>query len=203
LDSSDLQFSRTIVQIQDVQDVITALNAGQQLSLQPDGTDISSSLSTFIVLYDSKGTVLGSNVTYNGQLPQIPSGVFKYVDKHGTDSFTWKPGNNQRFAVIVGKASGPDQYVAVGRSLAQIRIREHDLLGYAAIAWTLLLLISLLGCYWLVEGCPCPRCIKKRNGEAALVRCEDCGHEHDKRNVHHHHHHGSASETTNSADTKE
>jgi hypothetical protein len=41
-------------QIQDVQDVITALNAGQQLSLQPDGTDISSSLSTFIVLYDSK-----------------------------------------------------------------------------------------------------------------------------------------------------
>jgi hypothetical protein len=188
-------------QIQYVQDIITGLNAGQQLSLQPDGTDISSSLSPFIALYDAKGTALSANVTYNGQLPQIPTSEFSHVDKHGTTSFTWKPGSNDRFAVIVGKAAGSDQYIAVGRSLSEVRMREHDLLGYAAIAWTLLILISLLGCYWIVDGYPCMYCITKRNGKETLVMCEECGHEHDKRNVHHrHHHHEDESDKTVAAE---
>lgn len=167
-------------QIQDVEDVVTALNAGQQLSLQPDGTDVSKSLSTFIVLYDSTGKAVSSNVVLDGKIPQIPAGVFAYINKHNgaEDRFTWQPKDGERFAVVVSKTSQSNQFVAVGRSLREVEVREGDLSRYAVIVWTFLILVTLLGCYWVVEGCPCPRCIGKRKG------------------AHHHHEHDHQAEPT-------
>ncbi len=193
-------------QIQDVEDISTALNAGQEQALlqylQPDGTDVSSSLSTFIALYDSKGAVLGANVTLNGSAPQLPSGVFAYADKHGEDRFTWQPQKGERFAVVVKKNSQTNEYVAAGRSLKEIEARETALYGMAAIAWVLLLLISMLGCYTVIEGCPCPRCIKKRNGTMAESIVCECGHEHK----HHKHTHTHSADpvvpSPNSEETK-
>jgi hypothetical protein len=176
-------------QIQDVEDVITALNSGQQLNLQPDGTDLSSSLSTFIALYDKDGKVLSSNAVLNGNPPQLPAGVFSYVNKHGEDRITWQPQKGIREAVVVGKISSSGQYIAVGRSLREIDKRTNTLTGMAAIAWVVLVLLSLFGCYVAVEGCPCPKCLRKRDAAKGEEKSEDMPHEHNHEHVHEHSEH--------------
>jgi hypothetical protein len=197
-------------QIQDVEDVITALNAGQQLNLQPDGTDLANSLSTFIALYDKTGKVSSSNAVLNGNPPQVPSGVFSYVDKHGEDRLTWQPQKGIREAVVVGKVSSTGQYIAVGRSLREIEKRINTLTLMAAIAWVILLLLSLLGCYIVACGWP------KRKAKTVETVSEDMGHEHihhehehhdhehhDHEHAHEHHHEEYKSEAPASEDNKE
>lgn len=183
-------------QIQDARDVVTALNAGQQLNLAPDGTDVATSLSPFIMLFDKDGNALGSNATLNGNMPQLPKGVFAWVDKHGEDRFTWQPQPGIREAVVVDKANVPDQYVAIARSLLLVEQRENLLTGYVAIAWTLLVLLSLAATRWFYYGCSCFLCRRKgKKGEDCACDCESCkadDHSHHAVAKHHHAEHHEA-----------
>src|ERR1043165_420741 len=66
-------------QIQLSEDIAEKLLSGQTYAhlIYPDQVDISKSLSTFIIVYDGEGKVLFSNVTLDGQTPQVPRGVLE------------------------------------------------------------------------------------------------------------------------------
>jgi len=139
-------------QIADIQDVTTALNAGQQLNLAPDGTNLNTSMSTFIVLFDKDGNTLGSNAVLNGSMPKLPQGVFKsYKNSEPFKTFTWQPEKGVREAVVLGRVSSTGQFVAIGRSLKQIEVREDNLAEMVATGWIFLMLLSLFSTYFFFE----------------------------------------------------
>ena len=139
-------------QIADIQDVTAALNAGQQLNLAPDGTNLNTSMSTFIVLFDKNGNSLGSNALLDGTMPKLPQGIFKsYKNSDPFKTFTWQPEKGIREAVVLGKVSSTGQYVAIGRSLKQIEFRENDLAEMVATGWIFLILLSLFSTYFFFE----------------------------------------------------
>ncbi|MDE2311916.1 MAG: hypothetical protein KGJ93_02380 [Patescibacteria group bacterium] len=133
-------------QVQIAEDISNAIAQGapaQAIVPANPTTSLSASLSPFVVLYDDSGKPTGGSVALDGQLPNLPSGVFDRVKKSGEDRFTWQPRSGMRFAVVVerfgGHASG---FVLAGRSLREIERRENNLLLMCAAAGLLGLLFS-------------------------------------------------------------
>lgn len=140
-------------QIQIAEDLSTQLSAGAPLGdLAQLGTvDISKSLSEFVMVYDASGKQVTSNVTLNGQVPNLPSGIFNYTKQHGEDRFTWQPEAGIRSAVVAVYYTGSDSsassgFVAVGRSLREVERNESHIAWITFFAW----LIAVIGTFFLV-----------------------------------------------------
>lgn len=121
--------------------------------------DLQTSLLPWITVYDSSGLPLESSAELNGAPPQLPKGVFDtsnksaYVDgpvwRDGEDRITWQPQQQVRQAVVLVQTKDGKYFVAAGRSLREVEVRESQLnfLVLAAWAFTLgcLLVASVLG----------------------------------------------------------
>lgn len=97
---------------------------------QTQKTDISQSLSPFLIITDESGKVVASSITVNGKAPIIPSGVLSFAKSHADDRVTWQPLPNAREAIVVKyyKGTSSSGFVIIGRSLKEIESRSDNLL---------------------------------------------------------------------------
>lgn len=142
-------------QIQIAEDMADQLKSNG-VPIPLDKTDISRSLSPFVINYDDHGKVLFSTAVLNSKTPEIPGGVLENVKNIGQSRLTWEPSPGNRYATVISRYDGANKgYVLVGRSLREIEIRESNLEAIVAMAW-LMSLFVLGACAYLVR----PRSVK-------------------------------------------
>ena len=110
-----------------------------------DTIDIAQSLSTFVALYDANGKPLRSSGYLDGKMPELPAGVFDFAKSHGEHQVTWQPRSGVRMAmVIISSNSSPVGFVAAGRSLQEVEVREHNLVTMVFLGWIICVGLVLL-----------------------------------------------------------
>jgi len=140
-------------QIELAQDVSRQLSEGQnfQYFIPQRKIDMAKTLASYILIFDGNGKIIGSSITLNGQNPVVPQGVFAQTKRQGETRFTWQPQQGVRSALVMDYYSNPKTsgFVAVGRSLKEIEIREDNLEKMVALAWIFTLASSLILVYFL------------------------------------------------------
>ncbi len=110
-----------------------------------DTIDIAQSLSIVAILYDANGKPIRSSGYLNGKMPQLPAGVFDYTKAHHEYAVTWQPQKSVRMAmVIISTNASPVGFVATGRSLQEVEVREHNLVTIVFIGWIICIGLVLL-----------------------------------------------------------
>ena len=134
-------------QIQIAHDVVMKLEDGQYATeiVPTELVDLSKSLNTFIIVFDTNNVPLASNAKLDNTVPTVPEGVLVYAQNHGENRLTWQPKPGVRIATIVtkysGKASGT---VLVGRSLTEVEKREDMLLNHIILGWLAITVASFV-----------------------------------------------------------
>lgn len=133
------------LQYQMAQDVANAINKGADPK-SLTGTqqlDLASTLSPYVIIYDTNGNAVGSNITLNGQIPKPPAGALDDARNNGTNSVTWQPRPGIRQATVM-MATRRGYLVVAGRSLRNTE--EHiDRLGILVFfGWVASLLVMLV-----------------------------------------------------------
>jgi len=128
-------------QIQLANEINANLKAGRPIDgLWPDSIEIQTSLGIFAALYDEHAQPLKSSALLDGKIPQLPPGVFEFTKNQGEDRVTWQPRAGVRMAMIVIRGNySPVAYIAVGRSLKEVEIREGNLFRTTLICWVIML----------------------------------------------------------------
>jgi hypothetical protein len=148
----DMRVGANDPQIQVVEDSAAALSSGQPISaVVPGGTvDISRSLAPFMVIYDDQGKPLAGSALLDGQLPNLPAGVFAYVKSSGETRITWQPRPGVRNATVIAWFSNPQQsgYVMAGRSLREVE-KRIDMLGLMVLLVWVFSLVASFVMLWL------------------------------------------------------
>lgn len=132
-----------------IEGVIEALSQGQDpkafASLNP--TDLSKSLSPFVIVFDTEGKVVAGTAQLDGQAPVPPSHVFDAAKTKGLNRLTWQPRAGVRLATIVKPYAGSGEskgFVLSGKSLKEVESRTRELLKLTVIAWAAALVVNLL-----------------------------------------------------------
>jgi sensor histidine kinase regulating citrate/malate metabolism len=133
-------------QVQMANDIATKIKTGKSMAnFFADSVDLESSLSPFVVLYDDHAQPLQSSGSLDGKMPRLPAGVFEYVKKRGEERVTWQPRPGIRMAMVILRSNfSPVGYIAVGRSLNEIEIREAGLRNLAMLSWVIIIGILLV-----------------------------------------------------------
>ena len=167
----DLRQSANDPQIEISEDIASQLSMGKSPDAFDvnDKIDIGKSLATFYIIYDGDMKPLSSSGLLSQAIPKLPKGVFSYTRLYGEDRVTWQPQPDARIALVVvsytipaniGSSTSPVGFVAVGRSLREVEIRENNLLVMSLILWTIsVVLISAI--VFLIN--------KKWNTKASIV----------------------------------
>ncbi|HUD02614.1 MAG TPA: hypothetical protein VMR46_01150 [Candidatus Paceibacterota bacterium] len=141
-------------QIQMAEDAAAQIVGGTSPSLAvPAGTvDIGNSLAPWVAVYNGYGGIIGSNGSLSGEAPSLPQGVFKTYENR----FTWQPTPSVRQAVVLVYIPAPNGplYVASGRSLREVEVRESALTLMVALAWAFTLaclLVASFAGWWLLR----------------------------------------------------
>lgn len=126
-------------QIQMAEDLAEGLAAGKKVEdvVEKKEIEISTSLATYIVVFDEEGKILRSQALLDGKEITIPKGILSYTKAFSENRVTWQPRAGVRSAVVVarynsGKSIG---FVMVGRSLREVEKREGLLLIQVLIGW--------------------------------------------------------------------
>jgi len=107
-----------------------------------DTIDLSKSFGAFAVLFDNEYHAIRWSGSLHGENPSLPKGVFDFVKSNGEDRVTWQPEKNVRMAMVVVKVNTAHvAYVAVGRSLKEIEVRESNLLFMIFVGWIICIAI--------------------------------------------------------------
>ena len=131
-------------QIQIARDIARQLEQGKpvETSFANDPFDITRSLLPFIVIYDAQGKPLRSNALLDGKMPQVPVGVFEEVRKKGEHDVSWQPRKTVRMAMVIVKTNtAPLQFVAAGRSMAEVEYRIGNMSTMIFTGWIICLAI--------------------------------------------------------------
>ena len=131
-------------QIQMAGDIAAKLRKGVSPDkiMQQDTVEISQSLSPFVALYDANRKPISSSGYLDGRIIELPGGIFDYLKTHEEDEVTWQPRPGVRMAMVVQKVTGsPVSYVAVGRSMQQVELREYSLRLAIIIGWIICLVL--------------------------------------------------------------
>lgn len=137
-------------QIQIAQDIATALNKGDVQAdaiVPPTATaEITSSLSTFVTIYNATGTPIGSSAVIDGSLPTIKESILVATKKTGESRITWEPKSGLRIATVITSYKNPTAsgFILVGRSLKETDVRIAQAGLMTAIACLISLVLSFL-----------------------------------------------------------
>lgn len=104
--------------------------------------DLGTSLAPFLMVVDSKGTVVASSGVINGQAQKPPQGALDYATAHGQHRVTWQPTATIRQAVVIQPYS--HGWVISGRSLREVEVRIAKLSLQLGTAWFITLALSFL-----------------------------------------------------------
>jgi hypothetical protein len=103
-----------------------------------DTIDLAQSLGLFVVLYNESGQPIRSSAIFRGAAPQLPSGVFDFVRSNGEERVTWQPERGTRMAMVVRTVRhGSIGFVAAGRSLREVEVKEERLRWMVFVVWIL------------------------------------------------------------------
>jgi len=138
----DIRIGANTPLIQAAENTANSISMGNDLTKLKNNSkiDLAKNLATFIMVYDSKRNPIISIGTLHSDIPQVPTGVFNYVDANGEDSLTWEPETGVRLAIVVTKfnTSNSSGYVVAGRSLRVIENNENVLELDTIIAWIII-----------------------------------------------------------------
>ena len=128
-------------QVQLATDIRNSLELGVSLEKWlPDSVDMATSLAPFVTLYDKKQRPVQSTGLLEGKSPLLPKGIFDFVSRAGEERVSWQPRRNIRMAMIVMAVKSPTVgFVAVGRSLKEVEVRESNLLNIVFLGWVFVL----------------------------------------------------------------
>lgn len=137
-------------QLQLARDIDGKINSNKPFDqlLPNDTIDISTSLGNFVTLYNASGVPVQSTSMLDGKLPQLPPGVFDFTRNNKEDVITWQPRAGVRIATVV--EATPNGFVAVGRSLREVEVREGNLVKMVMIAWIACMAFILL--HWALQS---------------------------------------------------
>lgn len=122
--------------VQYATDVSIKLADGQDIKsiIPADKTDISRSLSTFVMVYDNNRNLVAASGMMGSKEPAYPKGVFDTVDRKGESRVTWQPRTGLRYATVVLKQG--NMYIVGARSLKETE-KLIDMIGRLVLAaWT-------------------------------------------------------------------
>ncbi len=122
-------------QLQMAEDAAAALDAGAPPSslVTAHAVDVATSLSPFLVVFDTSGSVLATDGVLDGHDPVPPAGVLEGARQHPPDTVTWQPRSGVRIAQVSVPWRGGT--VLAGRSLREVERRIDQLLALVAAAW--------------------------------------------------------------------
>lgn len=132
-------------QIQLVRDINLKLHTGKSIDrFFDDSINIAQSLSPFVVLFNENGKPLRSSGYLNDKMPELPADVFDFTKANGEHNVTWQPQSGVRIAmVILYSNSSPAGFIAAGRSLQEVEIREHNMVVMILIGWIMCIAVIL------------------------------------------------------------
>lgn len=148
-------------QIQMAEDGAAVLaSGGVPADVVPRGKLVSAdeSLAPFIAVFDSEGNPLESSGTVSGAPPKPPVGVLAAAQNNaGKDTaqpyenrVTWQPASGTRIALVVKYVPETKQFVAAGRNMREVEVREGNLHNQMLLAWLVTLLASFV-CVFLTD----------------------------------------------------
>jgi len=128
-------------------DAAYALSQGTdpKLLISAKQTEISRSLSPYLIIYDDHGAAVAGDGVLDGKIPSMPSGVLDFTRAHDQDVITWQPREGVRSALVIQHvSSGYNGFVVAGRSLREVERRESTLVEQVGIGWIVSLIALLL-----------------------------------------------------------
>ena len=131
-------------QIQMADDTAYALDHGKTVEalIPVNQVEMSRSLSPFIVVFDNNGKAVASSGLLNGELPQVPQGVFESTKQNGSNRVTWQPASSVRIAAVVAPYKGG--FVLAGRNMREVEQSESQTEMFAGVTWALTLIATFL-----------------------------------------------------------
>jgi hypothetical protein len=144
-----LRLSANEPQVGLARDAVRTLAAGaaaRSLAGTRPPVDIAVSLGPWVAVYDAAGSPLATDGRLDGNLPELPSGVFATAKRDGEFRFTWQPRSGVRSAVVL-VASPNGSFVASGRSLSQVEGTIDTIGGLALLAWSGALALVAIGTF--------------------------------------------------------
>ena len=107
--------------------------------------DISQSLKTYVIIFDSNANLLFSSAFIDGKTPLPPKSVFDYVKTAGETKITWQPKPGVRSAIVIDRFEGLHPgYILVGKSLKETELLEDRIFSIVSLAWIASVAISFL-----------------------------------------------------------
>ena len=134
-------------QVQIAEDAAAVLERGGAVqSVVPVGTvDIAHSLAPFVEITDNTGKPIVSSGRLDGQMPQVPVGVFAFARLKGEHRVTWQPRPYVRSALVIVRYEGKNPgFVVAGRSLREMESRVVMMTVRIAIAWVVIIIATFL-----------------------------------------------------------
>lgn len=104
-------------------------NANEAVSTQK--TDLTRSLSPFVMVYDKDSKLIVSSATMGGEQPVYPRGVLGTVAQKGESRVTWQPKSGLRYATVA--IAYKDGYIVAGQSLGETE-KLIDKIGQQVLA---------------------------------------------------------------------
>jgi sensor histidine kinase regulating citrate/malate metabolism len=143
-------------QIQIVEDIVHRLKQGSALQDQvpPQKVAIDTSLTWFVVLYDTEGNPIVGNGYIGDKLPVVPKGVFDMAKSWGENRRTLEPARGVRIASVIQPfvAQEANGYVLVGRNMREVESRIGEMGLKIFVAWVVVIgTLFILSCilWWL------------------------------------------------------
>jgi hypothetical protein len=135
-------------QVQLAQDAAAALNQGaQKLSVTQGKVEMTSSLGSFVNVYDQEGAVVAGSGLVDGQVPTPPIGMLKASAHKDYNRVTWAPKSGVRIAAVV--VASEKYFVLSGRSLRVVEQDEATTLNIVAAGEVASILV-IATCYFIV-----------------------------------------------------
>ncbi|HWP61424.1 MAG TPA: hypothetical protein VN495_02380 [Candidatus Paceibacterota bacterium] len=117
-------------------------------------TDIGASLSPWLAVFDSSGTMIVSSGSLDGQALKLPDGLFDVsswrgpivghhlVSNSNEDIVSWQPRLDVRQAIVIIPAG--KYFVVAGRNMREVENREAALGTFVFLAWICIMSATLL-----------------------------------------------------------
>lgn len=142
-----MRLSANEPQIQIAEAIINAIGQGQDPKELFPGTtvDMTKSLESFAIIYDTDGKVLSNSITLDGSVPDLPKEALSEAKKHGDNRITWEPKKGVRNALIIKPFESQEisGFVAIGRSLSEVDNRIKTIGYITLLGMVLSLFVSL------------------------------------------------------------
>jgi hypothetical protein len=108
--------------------------------------DLERSLEPFVIFYNDQSEPVTATGYLNQTIPTPPSGVFRYLRSHPTDTITWQPQPGVRIAAVIHRVSGPHPgFLLTGRSLRLVEDQEAILRNMVFGGWFLIVFLLFAG----------------------------------------------------------